>query len=330
MVRKRKKSHKLLYALAALIGGLILLFFALPSVVVWQQTNPNAQPPFPVSVDPINKTINENPAAAALFFKPTPSEAAAIDAQNIFAAIARVIASTPLYQFAATEAAVPSVITINPGLRKEQVAALFGKKLGWDSNQQKQFLQLPPVSSAGLEDGTISPGDYLASNGDSIAVVQEQVQQRFQDDVLSRYTPAVQKVVPLEQGLTIASIIERETSDPQDMRIVSGIIWNRLFAGMKLQMDSTIQYSKATGKGTWWPQVSPKDKYIDSPFNTYQHDGLPPSPISEPSTAAVLAALNPAKTSCLFYFHDDDGVIHCSDSYEQHVAMLKKYYGQGR
>jgi cell division protein YceG involved in septum cleavage len=330
MARRRKKSFRLLYALAALIGGLIILFFILPSVMVWQQTNPNAQPPFPVSVDPINKVIKENPAAAALFFKPTPAEAAAIDAQNIFASIGRLIASTPLYQFAAAETSVPNIITINPGLRKEQVAALFAKKLGWDLGEQKQFIQLPPISTDQLDEGTISPGDYSIGSGDSILAVQQQVGGRFQSEVLSRYTPAVQKVVPLNQGLTIASIIERETSDPEEMRIISGIIWNRLFAGMKLQMDSTIQYSKATGKGTWWPQVAPKDKYIDSPYNTYQHSGLPPGPISEPSTAAVLAALNPAKTSCMFYFHDDDGMIHCSDTYEQHVATLKKYYGQGR
>ena len=330
-MRKRgTKRFKLVYALAALVGGLIILFFIFPSIVVWEQTNPNTQAPFPVGVDPVHKTIKENPSADALFVEPTPTEAAAIDAQGWFSALARAITSTAAYQFAAAGGSVPSIITINPGLRKEQVAALFGKQLGWDSNEQKQFTQLPPVSTQQLDDGTISPGDYLAARGASIGAIQEQVRQRFQDDVLSRYTSAVQKVVPLDQGLTIASIIERETSDPQDMRIVSGIIWNRLFAGMKLQMDSTVQYSKATGKGAWWPQLSPRDKYIDSPYNTYQNDGLPPGPISEPSTSAVLAALNPAKTSCLYYFHDNNSVIHCSDTYEQHVALLKKYFGQGQ
>lgn len=330
MARARNKRFGSLYAIAALIGALLILFFLFPSFVVWQQTNPNAYSPFPVSVDPIKKIINRNPSADAMFYVPTPTEAAAIDAKNILVAIGRVIASTPVYQFAAAGGAVPSIVTVNPGLRKEQVAALFSKRLGWDTNQQRQFTQLPPVASAQLKEGTIAPGDYLIASGDSILAVQEQVQQRFQDEVLSRYTSTVQKIVPLEQGLTIASIIERETSDPQEMRIISGIIWNRLFAGMKLQMDSTLQYAKATGKGAWWPQLSPRDKYIDSPYNTYQNEGLPPDPIAEPSTAAVLAALNPAKTSCFYYFHDDNGVIHCSETYDGHVAMLKKYYGQGR
>lgn len=330
MRTRRKKQFRLIYALGLLVVALSILFFVLPSLVMWSQTGSGDQDPFPVSVDPANKVIKENPSADALFAEPTPTEAAAIDAQALFAAVGRVIASTPLYQFVAAAGEVPNILTINPGLRKEQVAVLFAKRLGWDANEQKQFTDLPPISNNELDDGTISPGDYSIGSGDSILSVQQQIQERFQDDVLSRYTSAVQKVVPLDEGLTIASIIERETSDPKDMRIVSGIIWNRLFAGMKLQMDSTVQYSKATGKGAWWPQLSSKDKYIDSPYNTYQHTGLPPSPISEPSTAAVLAALNPAKTSCLYYFHDDDGVLHCSDTYQQHVTLLKKYFGQGQ
>ncbi|OGC88598.1 hypothetical protein A2419_02950 [Candidatus Adlerbacteria bacterium RIFOXYC1_FULL_48_26] len=330
MRTRRKRQPKLLYVLAGIIGGLIMLFFAFPSIVVWEQKNLGIQSPFPVSVDPIKKTIKPNASADLLFADPTSTEAAVFNAKGIFAAVARVIADTPLYQFAAIEAGIPNILTINPGLRKEQVAALIGKRLGWDANKQKQFTQLPPVSTVQLEEGTIAPGDYSIAAGDSILAVQEQVQQRFEDEVLSRYTPAVQKIVPLEQGLTIASIIERETSDPQEMRIISGVIWNRLFADMKLQMDSTLQYAKATGKGPWWPQVVPRDKYIKSPYNTYQNEGLPPGPISAPSTAAVLAALNPVKTSCLYYFHDDDGEIYCSDTYEQHVGSLKKLYGQGR
>lgn len=330
MRKRAAKQYRLLYVIAVFIAGLLLLFLVLPSAIVWEQTNGGIKPPFPVSVDPEKKIIKYNPSADALYFVATPVQANAFGAKDFFVAVARVISGTSVYELAASEGAVPTIVTVNPGFRKEQVASLLGKKLGWGANEQKLFTQLPPVSNTNLQDGTIVPGDYTISKGDSIVAVQEQVRERFQNEILARYTPAVQKVVPLEQGLTIASIIERETSDPKEMRIISGVIWNRLFAGMKLQMDSTVQYSKATGKGTWWPQLSPRDKYIESPYNTYQNEGLPPHPIAEPSIDAVLAALNPVKTSCLFYFHDDDGVIHCSDTYEQHVALLKKIYGQGR
>jgi UPF0755 protein len=102
---------------------------------------------------------------------------------------------------------------------------------------------------------------------------------------------------------------------------------------MNLQLDATLQYAKAQKSpiaGSWWPQVVPKDKYINSPYNTYLHAGLPPTPIASPSVAAVLAALNPVNTPCLFYFHDRNGNFHCTDTYAAHVALLKKYYGQGK
>ena len=136
-------------------------------------------------------------------------------------------------------------------------------------------------------------------------------------------------MVPLSDALTVASLIQRE-ANTNDMRIVSGIIWKRLFNNMKLQIDATVQYAKANRAKTssnWWPQVIPGDSSIKSPYNTYLHEGLPPTPIANPSVAAVLAALNPIDTPCLFYFHDKKGQIHCTETYAEHTALLKKYYG---
>ena len=68
--------------------------------------------------------------------------------------------------------------------------------------------------------------------------------------------------------------------------------------------------------------MRPDDKYIESPFNTYSNKGLPPSPIANPSTDAIIAALNPKKTDCMYYFHDRKANFHCSVTYEEHVALL--------
>jgi UPF0755 protein len=115
------------------------------------------------------------------------------------------------------------------------------------------------------------------------------------------------------------------------MRHIAGVIWNRLFIDMNLQIDATLQYAKGTdAPKTWWPVPVPKDKYIESPYNTYQNSGLPPTPIANPSVDAVLAALNPRETDCMYYFHDKDSGFHCTETYEDHVAELKKYYGRGR
>jgi UPF0755 protein len=99
---------------------------------------------------------------------------------------------------------------------------------------------------------------------------------------------------------------------------------------MKLQLDATLQYAKANGRNGWWPVVRSRDKYIRSPYNTYQNGGLPPGPIANPSVAAIVATLNPKKTPCFYYFHDNDSAFHCSETYDEHVALLKKYFGRGR
>ena len=177
------------------------------------------------------------------------------------------------------------------------------------------------------------PGAYAVGGLMVPGDVQIMLHKRYTEEILARYSTSTQERVPIEDALTIASMLEKETSDPTEMRIISGIIWNRLWIGMKLQIDATLQYAKANNSKsitTWWPPVVPKDKYIKSPYNTYQNKGLPPGPIANPSTAAVLAALNPKKTDCLFYFHDSDGGFHCAPTYKEHVAMLKKYYGRGK
>ena len=94
---------------------------------------------------------------------------------------------------------------------------------------------------------------------------------------------------------------------------------------MKLQVDATLQYAKGSVENDWWPQVSGKDRKIKSPYNTYLHDGLPPSPISNPGAAALYAAYNPQKTSCLFFLHDKNRQIHCTKTYEEHKKNIEIY-----
>ena len=100
---------------------------------------------------------------------------------------------------------------------------------------------------------------------------------------------------------------------------------------MRLQIDATLQYAKGSKPSEpWWPGVRPADKFIASVYNTYENSGLPPAPIANPSLDAILAALNPTKTDCMYYFHDRQAEFHCSPTYEEHVELLKQYYGQGK
>jgi UPF0755 protein len=138
-------------------------------------------------------------------------------------------------------------------------------------------------------------------------------------------TTKATKVVNQATILKIASIIQREAAGSKDMPLISGIIWNRIFKGMKLQIDATVQYAVGTSTN-WWPVITPDDETIDSPYNTYQTTSLPPTPISNASLAAVQAAANPQATSCLFYIHDKNRVIHCSATYNGQLNNIAKYY----
>ena len=76
----------------------------------------------------------------------------------------------------------------------------------------------------------------------------------------------MEKQVPLNDALIIASLLEREASDFNNMREVSGVIWNRLFKNMPLQLDATLQYVRGSSRyeAKWWPAIKPADKYIKS------------------------------------------------------------------
>src|SRR3989344_8506503 len=260
---------------------------------------------FPVTVNPKEKIITEDALVNAFLESDnSPMQAAAWSVgrvfKDVFAWVAIAIADAPLYQSLAS--ADGRFVNITPGMRKEQVANAFAGVLGWNAKQKKEFLTTSPYSSLPLPEGSFSPGIYLVLNGTKPLEAQAMVNDKFSDNVLSRYSTTTAQIVPLNQALTIASLIEREAGGPDDMRIISGIIWNRLFINMNLQIDATLQYAKANTRATnsWWPTPLPADRFRKSPYNTYMHKGLPPTPIANPSVASVLAALNPKNTSCLF------------------------------
>ncbi len=103
--------------------------------------------------------------------------------------------------------------------------------------------------------------------------------------------------------VTIASLIEAEARAPADRARIAAVVWNRLKAGMRLQMDSTVLYALGTHKAV----VTYHDLTVASPYNTYLHPGLPPTPIDDPGLAALTAAAHPARVDYLYYVGRDDG-----------------------
>lgn len=132
-----------------------------------------------------------------------------------------------------------------------------------------------------------------------------------------------------EQGYTlrdivnIAAIVEREAVWNDEHPLIASVYRNRLDIGMRLQADPTVQYGLNGARGRWWPNITQADyQNVNSPYNTYRNDGLPPGPIASPGISAIRAAAYPAESS-YFYFRakcDRSNYHNFATTYEEHLA----------
>jgi UPF0755 protein len=297
--------------------------------ITFNSITAEAEPtPFPVSVDPISRTITEDQLVDVYFFESLAGEIT--PRHGWWQKLVASLVGEDWYQNLASP--VSRIVVIWPGERKEEIANNIGDILRWSAEDRERFLTLIDETEPVIAEGKFYPGQYVAHRDASPEDIALAVTTRFEDDIINRYTTEVADKVPLEDALIIASLLDREASDFENMREVSGVIWNRLFVEMPLQLDATLQYIRGNREDSknWWPVPVPADKFLKSPYNTYANSGLPPGPIANPSSESILAALNPIKTDCLFYFHHTDGSYHCSVTYAEHVQKLRSFYGQGR
>lgn len=132
----------------------------------------------------------------------------------------------------------------------------------------------------------------------------------------------------INEIITMASLIENEVRGEEDKRLIAGILWKRIDAGIPLQVDATLVYIKCEllreGKGC--RLLSREDKKIDSPYNTYLYKGLPPGPISNPGFVAVKAALNPKPSPYWYYLSaKEDGRTIFAKTLEEHNLNRVRY-----
>jgi len=121
--------------------------------------------------------------------------------------------------------------------------------------------------------------------------------------------------------ITLASIIEKEVRQPEDMKMVADIFYKRLDAGIALQSDATVNY--ITGKGTVQPSY--EDTKIDNPYNTYKYRGLPPGPIANPGLNAIVAAIEPTANPYYYFLTAKEGEVVYSKTYNEHLQNKAKY-----
>jgi len=161
------------------------------------------------------------------------------------------------------------------------------------------------IPSGATAEGFLSPGKYTLARSTSAEQLVFVLLQNFS----SGLTPELKSGLTSHgltvfQAVTMASIIQREAVVADEMPIIASVFYNRLAVNMRLQTDPTVQYALGydTAHATWWTTpLSLDDLKIDSPYNTYLHDGLPPGPISNPGLAALQAVAAPATSNYLYF-----------------------------
>src|SRR5215472_12593524 len=209
-------------------------------------------------------------------------------------------------------------ITVAEGLTSEQIVA----RLMEDEVLTGNIKEIP-------KEGSLLPETYNFTRGTS----REQIIQRMQheqhrlvQEIWERRSPDLPIETP-EQLVTLASIVEKETSKPEERTRVAAVFVNRLKQRMKLQSDPTIIYGIVGGKGTLGRPISRADIELKTRYNTYVIDGLPPGPIANPGKASLEAAASPWRTKELFFVADGTGGHTFSETLDQHnkgVARLRQ------
>ena len=222
-------------------------------------------------------------------------------------------------------------VTIPEGSTLEQAAGLVAAKAGAITAADYVAVARddpPPFRLAGYKPGTTLEGMLFPATYEVLpkvkarAFVEKQLtafEQNFAKVDMTRALKA--KLTPYDVVI-IASMIDREAMVPAERPLVAAVVWNRLRADMLLQIDATIQYALGKTK----PVLTFDDLKIDSPYNTYKHAGLPPTPISNPGLAALKAAAAPANVDYLYYVARNDGTgrHYFSKAYAQFLVDQQK------
>ena len=176
-------------------------------------------------------------------------------------------------------------------------------------------------------EGSILPDSYAFDKGETRAAVVQRMQAAMTQAMGELWpSKSAESVVKTQaEALTLASIVEKETSKKSELKTVAGVYSNRLKMGMMLQADPTIIYPMTKGKPLG-RRIRQSEISAVNDYNTYAMVGLPKGPIANPSRAAIDAVLNPAMTKALFFVADGTGGHVFANTLAEHNANVEKWY----
>ena len=227
---------------------------------------------------------------------------------------------------------VQYAVTIPEGYSLDQIAGILQEN---GLVNEDEFIQLTqdPVFLAKLDfkvedlEGYLFPDTYHFTQQVEPEIMVQTMIERFKQVWTEQLaTRAMELDMSVHQVMTLASVIEKETGVSQERGLISGVFHNRLRKKIPLQSDPTVIYALAHFDGN----LRKEDLTVDSPYNTYRFQGLPPGPIASPGEASIRAALYPIQTNYLYFVSRNDGSHQFSTTLAEHNLAVKKYQLQRR
>ncbi|QKW26385.1 endolytic transglycosylase MltG [Streptomyces seoulensis] len=243
------------------------------------------------------------------------------------AVLAGTAVAVPLLTLDSDRPTRPRTLVIPEGWRAGQVYAAVDKALALPAGSTGQAaakagLKLPNAAE-GNPEGYLFPATYplddKATPGSLLSAMVDTATKKFSAAPIA--AGAQRDSMDLYQAVTIASIVQAESATKTDMAKVARVVFNRLSSGMPLQMDSTLHYAL----GRTGVRTTAADTRLDSPYNSYQRMGLPPTPIDNPGEDAMHAALNPAPGDWLYFVTVKPGDTRFTADYDEHERNVAEF-----
>lgn len=243
------------------------------------------------------------------------------------AVVAATAVAVPLLSVDSEGDTRPTSLLVPEGWRSIQVYEAVDKALALPAGSTKRSLGKArlnlPNDAEGNPEGYLFPATYplkeKATPESLLSFMVDTANRKFGGAPVT--AGAQRNAMNVYQAVTIASIVQAEAATKQDMGKVARVVFNRLERGMPLQMDSTINY--ALNRSTL--NTTAADTRLNSPYNSYQRMGLPPTPIANPGEEAMRAAINPTQGNWLYFVTVKPGDTRFTADYAEHQRNVAEF-----
>lgn len=223
-------------------------------------------------------------------------------------------------------------ITVIEGLTNEDIAETLSEQTGLSYDKFVELMESPEIFKDDFEflkdadvsnlQGYLMPETYNiyvnSSEEDIVKVLLRQFDEFYAEEIKPRLENTS---LTFEEVINLASIVEKEALLDEERDEVAKVFLNRLDINMKLQSCATVNYAH----GEWKERLTYEDIEIDSPYNTYIIEGLPPAPINSPGKISIISVLEPADVDYLFFVAKGDGSHYFSRTYDEHIDAAGEY-----